>query len=46
LRNAITIAPQTLIGAGAVIMADTIEGGVYLAPRATLAEKKSDQIKL
>jgi UDP-3-O-[3-hydroxymyristoyl] glucosamine N-acyltransferase len=46
LRNAITIAPMTLIGAGAVIMADTVEGGVYLAPRATLVEKRSDQIKL
>jgi sugar O-acyltransferase (sialic acid O-acetyltransferase NeuD family) len=46
LRNAITIAPRTLIGAGAVIMSDTIEGGVYLPPRATLAEKRSDQVKL
>lgn len=46
LRNAITIAPHTLIGAGAAIMSDTVEGGVYLAPRATLAEKRSDQIKL
>ena len=46
LRNAITIAPRTLIGAGAAIMTDTVEGGVYLAPRATLAEKRSDQIKL
>jgi sugar O-acyltransferase (sialic acid O-acetyltransferase NeuD family) len=46
LRNAITIAPRTLIGAGAVIMSDTVEGGVYLAPRATLGEKRSDEIKL
>jgi sugar O-acyltransferase (sialic acid O-acetyltransferase NeuD family) len=46
LRNAITIAPRTLIGAGATIMKDTEEGGVYLAPRPTLAEKKSDEITL
>jgi len=46
LRNAITIAPRTLIGAGAAIMSDTVEGGVYLAPRATLADKRSDQVKL
>ena len=46
LRNAITIAPRTLVGAGAVIMKDTEQGGVYLAPRPTLAEKKSDEIAL
>jgi sugar O-acyltransferase (sialic acid O-acetyltransferase NeuD family) len=46
LRNAIAIAPRTLIGAGAVIMKDTEEGGVYLAPRPTLAEKRSDEITL
>lgn len=46
LRNAITIAPRTLIGAGAVIMKDTQEGEVHLAPRATLAEKRSDQVQL
>ena len=46
LRNAITIAPHTLIGAGAVIMKDTEDGSVYLAPRPTLAEKKSDEISL
>jgi UDP-3-O-[3-hydroxymyristoyl] glucosamine N-acyltransferase len=46
LRNSITIAPRTLIGAGAVIMKDTEEGGVYLAPRPTLADKRSDEITL
>jgi sugar O-acyltransferase (sialic acid O-acetyltransferase NeuD family) len=46
LRNAITIAPRTLIGAGAVIMKDTTEGAVYLAPRPTVAEKRSDEISL
>jgi sugar O-acyltransferase (sialic acid O-acetyltransferase NeuD family) len=46
LRNAITIAPRTLIGAGVVIMKDTDEGAVYLAPRPTVADKRSDEITL
>jgi sugar O-acyltransferase (sialic acid O-acetyltransferase NeuD family) len=46
LRNSITVAPRTLIGAGAVIMKDTEEGGVYLAPRPTLADKRSDEMTL
>jgi len=46
LRNSITIAPHTLIGAGAVIMKDTVERGVYLPQRATLFEKRSDEVEL
>jgi sugar O-acyltransferase (sialic acid O-acetyltransferase NeuD family) len=46
LRNAITIAPETLIGAGAIIMRDTVEQGVYLPERARLFEKKSSEIEL
>ena len=46
LRNSITIAPETLIGAGAVIMKDTVEKGVYLPQRAELFKKKSDEIEL
>jgi sugar O-acyltransferase (sialic acid O-acetyltransferase NeuD family) len=46
LRNAITIAPETLIGAGAIIMKDTVEKGVYLPQRAELFKKKSDEIEL
>jgi sugar O-acyltransferase (sialic acid O-acetyltransferase NeuD family) len=46
LRNSIKIAPRTLIGAGAVIMKDTIEDGVYLPPRAMLSDKKSNEIDL
>jgi len=46
LRDNITIKPETLIGAGAVIMKDTVKKGVYLAPRATLFDKESDQIKI
>ncbi|MGD8458609.1 MAG: acetyltransferase [Anaerolineales bacterium] len=44
LRDSITIAPGTLIGAGAVIMKDTVENGVYLPQRATLFDKKSDEL--
>ena len=46
LRNAITVAPETLIGAGAIIMKDTVEQGVYLPERARLFEKKSSEIEL
>jgi len=46
LRNSITIAPETLIGAGAVIMKDTVEKGVYLPPRAELFKKPSNEIEL
>ncbi len=46
LRNSITIAPETLIGAGAVIMKDTVAKGVYLPQRAELFSKKSDEIEL
>lgn len=46
LRNSIKIAPRTLIGAGAVIMKDTQGREVYLPPRVTLWDKKSDEIEL
>jgi sugar O-acyltransferase (sialic acid O-acetyltransferase NeuD family) len=46
LRNSIELAPATLVGAGAVIMKNTREKGVYLPPRAELFGKTSDQIEL
>jgi len=46
LRNSITIARETLIGAGAVIMKDTVESGVYLPPRAKLFSKSSSEVEL
>jgi sugar O-acyltransferase (sialic acid O-acetyltransferase NeuD family) len=46
LRNSITIAPQTLIAAGAVIMKDTVDKGVYVGERAKLLTKSSDEIDL
>jgi len=46
LRNSITLAPQTLVGAGAIIMKDTQAKGVYLPERAKLFPKSSDEIEL
>ncbi len=46
LRNSIKVAPRTLIGAGAVIMKDTVEDGVYLPQRAVLSDKQSHEIDL
>jgi sugar O-acyltransferase (sialic acid O-acetyltransferase NeuD family) len=46
LRNSITIGPQTLIGAGAIIMKDTKPKEVYLPERAKLFQKSSDEIEL
>ena len=46
LRNGITVAAETLVGAGAVIMQDTVEKGVYVPPRSKLLERQSDEIRL
>lgn len=46
LRNSITIAPQTLIGAGAIIMKNTNPKEVYMPERAKLFSKTSDEIDL
>lgn len=46
LRNSITVADGTLIGAGAVIMKNTKEKGVYLPQRAELFSKTSDEVEL
>lgn len=46
LRNSITIAPHSLIGAGAVIMKNTVERGVYIPPRTEAHQKTSDQFDL
>jgi sugar O-acyltransferase (sialic acid O-acetyltransferase NeuD family) len=46
LRNGITIAPETLIGAGSIILKNTKEKGVYLPPRTRLHIKTSDEIEL
>jgi sugar O-acyltransferase (sialic acid O-acetyltransferase NeuD family) len=46
LRNSIEIATGSLIGAGAVIMKNTKAKGVYMAQRAELFAKNSDEIEL
>lgn len=46
LRNSITLAPETLLGAGAIIMGNTQEQGVYIPERARLFSKKSSEIDL
>ena len=46
LRNGITIAPESVIGAGAVIMKDTRPKNVFLGERARLFSKSSDEIDL
>lgn len=46
LRDGITLAPRTLVGAGAVIMKDTRPKSVYLAERAKPFSKSSDEIDL
>jgi len=46
LRNSVTIAAETLIGAGAVVMENTVPKGVYIPARSSLLELKSDEIEL
>ena len=46
LRNSMTIAPETLIGAGAIIMKNTKPKQVYMPERAKLFPKSSDEIDL
>lgn len=44
IRNNITIARSCIIGAGAVILGDTQEKGIYMAPSAEKLPIESDQI--
>ena len=46
VRNSITIAAETLIGAGAIIMKNTKPKQVYMPERAKLFPKSSDEIDL
>jgi sugar O-acyltransferase (sialic acid O-acetyltransferase NeuD family) len=46
LRDGITIAPFTLIGAGAVILRNTEERGVYVPPRTISLDKKSTDLEI
>jgi sugar O-acyltransferase (sialic acid O-acetyltransferase NeuD family) len=44
--NGVTIAARTLIAAGALILKDTVEGGVYVTPGARLISTDSDAAEL
>jgi acyl-[acyl carrier protein]--UDP-N-acetylglucosamine O-acyltransferase len=44
LRDAITIAPETLVGAGATVMKDTVEKAKADDPKTLRADKRSDEI--
>jgi len=46
IRDAVTIADSTLVAAGAIIMKDTVEKGVYLPARSSLFDKRSDEINI
>lgn len=46
LRNSITLAPETLVGAGAILMKDTAERDVYIPQRTDRFAKTSDRITL
>ncbi|GJL65475.1 MAG: hypothetical protein NPIRA05_04460 [Nitrospirales bacterium] len=46
VRNSITVAPETMIGAGALTMKNTRPKAVYMGQRAELFKKTSDQIDL
>ena len=46
LRNSITIARETLVGAGAIIMKDTVAKGVYVPEKTVLLNTQSNRIKL
>ncbi|HEX7243404.1 MAG TPA: acetyltransferase [Longimicrobiaceae bacterium] len=46
IRDGVTLAPETLVGAGAVITRDTVERGVYVPPRSVLLDRRSDEIEI
>ena len=46
IRNAITIAPETLVGAGAIVMADTAPKSVYVPDRTAVFPRTSDKVKI
>lgn len=46
LRDAIQIAPETLVAAGATVMKSTQPKQVILPPRSTVSEKLSDQLTI
>ena len=45
LQDGINLAPRTVVGAGAVLIKDTVEGGVYTAPPAKLRTTRVDRVR-
>ncbi len=46
IRNGITLARETLVGAGALVMKNTVERGVYIGKRAELLAQNADKLGL
>jgi sugar O-acyltransferase (sialic acid O-acetyltransferase NeuD family) len=46
IGHQVVLAPETLVGAGAIIVKNTVEKGVYVPAKSVLLEKKSDEFKL
>jgi sugar O-acyltransferase (sialic acid O-acetyltransferase NeuD family) len=46
LHNSVTLAPHTLVGAGAIIRKDTSEKDVWVPADSIVLKKKSDQVKM
>jgi sugar O-acyltransferase (sialic acid O-acetyltransferase NeuD family) len=46
IRNAVTIAPETLVGAGSIIMTDTDLKSVYVPERTAVFKRTSDKVKI
>jgi len=46
IRNGVIIAPETLIGAGSIIMADTEPKSVYVPERTAVFKRTSDKVKI
>lgn len=44
IKNRVTIAPECVIGAGAIILKDTQKGGVYPGQNAEIAHKSSSEL--
>ena len=46
IRNGISVAPETLVGAGAIVMADTKPKSVYVPERTAVFPRTSDKVKI
>ena len=46
IRDHITIAPSTVIGAGAIIMKNTEEEDVYIAPKTEKSGRRSSELNM